>query len=509
VKIKIIGHAALLIEVAGLRILTDPWWEGPSYHGQWFPYPLPAADPSTVRNIDYVYISHGHEDHLHESTLKLVPKSAVVLLPYLLEPGLPDYLKSMGFDRVVECPFGQPIPLGNQVTATLYNNEDDSLLILEGEGEVLVNGNDALHAEKAAVIEHFCRQIKRRHPRIDYMFMGYGGAAWFPNCVYFTDAPGFYDPAFREFLFLRNFVRIAELLRPSCAIPFAASFALLEKENRWINGMKFSVPDPSRALKAPGVQSFYLMPGDSIDSGHILRRKEGRPSAQEAVNDIGNIYRKSIEALDFPAPLAPEWIESFSRNLQDHAGRRSAHLLSAGRQIEFRIDIAEVPERSLLVRVERGKATVTLVTPEFPAALVLKSRREILEAALTEPFGYESITIGCGARIYLRKSDFPLASKIVALISQKANPETLMGNYRLALRRQTERTLKYLYYNRHWLPYVLKEKLGSINSNDVYSLDPARWNVEPYDDVQREYHAAMGAWRESKKESEGKLEIAV
>ncbi|MGH7847262.1 MAG: MBL fold metallo-hydrolase [Candidatus Binatia bacterium] len=494
-KIQVIGHAGLLIEVSGVRILTDPWWEGPAYHGQWYPYPIPAADRSLFEKIDYLYISHGHHDHLHESTLKLVPKTAVVLIPYLLEPGLGEYLKFLGFDRVVECPYGERIALPRKASATIYNNEDDSFLVLEGEGEILLNGNDALHADTAAVIEHFCRLIKRHHPRIDYMFMGYGGAAWFPNCVDFTDAAGFYDPAYREFLFTRNFIRIADLLRPSYAFPFAASFALLEKDNRWVNRMKFSVPDPSFCLEIPGVQSYYLMPGDSVERSQVRRGKERRPSPDEAEREIGIIYRQAIDGLEAPPPPPPEWIDSFARALGEHAGRKSAYLIPAGKQIDLRIDVAELPQRSFLLSAQRGRAQVTPVDPDFAASIILKSRREILEACLTEPFGYEAITIGCGARIYLRKGDFGLVGKIIGLISQKANPETLLGNYRLALRRQTRRTLRYLYHSRHWLPYVLKERLGLVKSNDVYSLDPARWNPERYEDVLREYRAAIEKWR--------------
>ena len=42
-KITYISHAALLIEVDGLKIVTDPWLKGSSYCEQWFLFPKPTV----------------------------------------------------------------------------------------------------------------------------------------------------------------------------------------------------------------------------------------------------------------------------------------------------------------------------------------------------------------------------------------------------------------------------------------------------------------------------------
>lgn len=52
-----IGHCCLLIEVNGLRVLTDP--------GEW-------NDTPPTENIDLVLITHEHPDHLHVETLKKI-----------------------------------------------------------------------------------------------------------------------------------------------------------------------------------------------------------------------------------------------------------------------------------------------------------------------------------------------------------------------------------------------------------------------------------------------------
>src|SRR5215470_7327590 len=43
-RITFIGHASLLIEANGLSIVSDPWWNGPCFGAQWWPYPLPHVE---------------------------------------------------------------------------------------------------------------------------------------------------------------------------------------------------------------------------------------------------------------------------------------------------------------------------------------------------------------------------------------------------------------------------------------------------------------------------------
>ena len=50
------GHCCLLVEENGVRILTDPG----SY----------STQQTQVKNIDFVLITHEHEDHLHVDSLK-------------------------------------------------------------------------------------------------------------------------------------------------------------------------------------------------------------------------------------------------------------------------------------------------------------------------------------------------------------------------------------------------------------------------------------------------------
>jgi L-ascorbate metabolism protein UlaG (beta-lactamase superfamily) len=79
-KITMIGHSTVLIEVAGKRILTDPYF---GLHGNLAyarPRP-PARSREELSNVDLVLISHNHFDHIDRRFLRALPQSVPVFAP--------------------------------------------------------------------------------------------------------------------------------------------------------------------------------------------------------------------------------------------------------------------------------------------------------------------------------------------------------------------------------------------------------------------------------------------
>ena len=95
-----VGHATVLLEVAGVRILTDPFLRaslGPlERHG-------PVPDPSRLGDIDLVLISHEHRDHFDRRSLVALRGRPTVIVP----PGLGATVRGWVDGEVIELPVGR------------------------------------------------------------------------------------------------------------------------------------------------------------------------------------------------------------------------------------------------------------------------------------------------------------------------------------------------------------------------------------------------------------------
>jgi L-ascorbate metabolism protein UlaG (beta-lactamase superfamily) len=101
-RITWVGHSSLLIEIDGIRILTDPVWSqrvsfsqsfGPK---RFFQPPIALAD---LPKIDVIISSHDHYDHLDKATIKFFAGKEV---PFICSIGrMRTYLESWGIDKAL------------------------------------------------------------------------------------------------------------------------------------------------------------------------------------------------------------------------------------------------------------------------------------------------------------------------------------------------------------------------------------------------------------------------
>lgn len=77
-RISYVGHATLLIEVGGVRLLTDPVLRGRVGHLR---RRADDHDPDHVESVDAVLVSHAHHDHLDVPSLRTLSGSPRVLCP--------------------------------------------------------------------------------------------------------------------------------------------------------------------------------------------------------------------------------------------------------------------------------------------------------------------------------------------------------------------------------------------------------------------------------------------
>jgi L-ascorbate metabolism protein UlaG (beta-lactamase superfamily) len=101
VRLTLVRHATLLLEVGGRRLLVDPQLDDqgarPPIEGTPKPrrnplVPLPIPAPEVVRDLDAVLVTHRHRDHLDETAERLLPRD----VPVFCQPGDETYLRELG-----------------------------------------------------------------------------------------------------------------------------------------------------------------------------------------------------------------------------------------------------------------------------------------------------------------------------------------------------------------------------------------------------------------------------
>jgi L-ascorbate metabolism protein UlaG (beta-lactamase superfamily) len=105
-KLTYVGHATVLIEMDGTRILTDPLLRNRLLHLVRYGK---HTDASLFRNIDAVLISHIHLDHLDIPSLRKLPRDTLIILP----TGAKKILINKGFTNILEISSGEIVKVGS------------------------------------------------------------------------------------------------------------------------------------------------------------------------------------------------------------------------------------------------------------------------------------------------------------------------------------------------------------------------------------------------------------
>lgn len=451
-RVEYVCHACLLIDTGDARIVTDPWFAGPAYCGQWHVFPKPV-DLSGLQGADAVILSHGHEDHLHPASLRRMPKSARVFYPYGWYGGTKPYLEKLGFSSVTEAFSGRTYRVSPRTTVTCLANNLDSIVVIENGEHVLVNVNDALHAHPQGVIDMFIAHLRRRWPRIDTVFCGFGGASYFPNMV---RCPGKHDEQIgrvREQLFAHSFCRIVSGLRPRVAVPFAADFALLRSNQRWINDIRFpreQLPEYYRehfAAQHAAVAIEPMYPGDVLVDGGLHPHSPYR--AQLVDGGFGHLleeqYAAEIDAVGRESFLEAADAQELALQIRGNVVERARHIAPDHlAELRLAVRVSDVRDCDLPcyhVRFAGGQARVWRSRqPGADCNVIIDTSSRILRHGFAHEWGGDAMVIGYGAEITLTD---PAAAE-AKLDSTSIQLLTRLPSARRQLRKEPLRTAQFL-----------------------------------------------------------------
>jgi hypothetical protein len=162
-KFETLGNATILLFEDERPVLaTDPWLTGKCYFGSWaLDHPLTTEQISAAANADYIWISHGHPDHLHDPSLDLLPPGKKILLPDHYHPEIKQHLESKGFNVAV-LGYRRWVRLSDNIEVLCLDNlNQDGILVIRAGDFLLVNLNDSPLCGEGG----FLRRLSKSFPK--------------------------------------------------------------------------------------------------------------------------------------------------------------------------------------------------------------------------------------------------------------------------------------------------------------------------------------------------------
>jgi hypothetical protein len=459
-RLEYISHSCFVIDTGGKRIAFDPWITGTAYFNQWFLYPEPLNTES-VESADLILISHGHEDHLHSESLQKINKNAHIFFPFQWREGITSYFGSLGFSNVTEAiSFRTYKCAGIKITYLGYSLE--SVIVVESEGIVIVNINDALNSNHETAVSFLLEKIKSLWPKVDFLLSGWSGAGYFPNKVHYRNKNDIEVAKIREQYFANNFCRFAEYIQPETAIAFAPGFILLNKENEWINEIKFprSALGKYYAENYKGNISFPIMyPGDFISGKEFCRVSDYHNT------DDSEMYKNLLSRFPEKAALANETIECTEVELQELILKleywvnknKSIYHRKIFQDLHFSILLTDVSENNYLnISSTDELFSFTRSASANPADKIkIRTKASLLLENFHRGWGGDLLTIGYGIDVDVYDED--TLEKNLDIVCVR-----LISRYPLIkddLLRQSGRALKYYMINPSISNLWLQQKL--------------------------------------------------
>ena len=107
-KTTYIGHATLLLEISGVRILTDPNFE--LSLGRFLPrVGAPGITLEALPKIDVLLLTHAHADHLSFKTLDRLPAN----IPLYAPSAIAKWLRAKGYANALALDPGESVSLAD------------------------------------------------------------------------------------------------------------------------------------------------------------------------------------------------------------------------------------------------------------------------------------------------------------------------------------------------------------------------------------------------------------
>ena len=279
-KITLLGHAAVLVELAGATCLMDPVFFDPFEEGAVVSCPRRTTHPELLPPIDILVVSHRHPDHFDIPSLARVPRDCEAICP--ADPLIVYALRRLGFERV------QPVhPMGEIrgadfelfPTASQIKGVREFGMVFHDASGTFWNQVDSFLSPGTI------GAVRERYGRVELLF-----------AMYASQNFDFFDSLSACFPHETHRANLETVLRigPGLAVPGSAGFRF-HGDHAWLNAHLFPVSRErfvaDLARLAPALPTRIANPGDVLElaDGIVRCHDAASPLAKMETNDTALI----------------------------------------------------------------------------------------------------------------------------------------------------------------------------------------------------------------------------
>ena len=311
--VKLINHASAKINVDGISIISDPWYDGSVFHKGWkLIHELSVNE--TIKHLektDYIYVSHEHPDHFspgfffNKEYKKILEKNKTkILFQETKDKRVLNFLVKNGFE-VIEVPNKKYINLKNNVKIKIVKfGYIDSALIIEGSKDKILNLNDCPLNDIDEI-----RKFKKEHGSFDLLLTQFSYAAWKGN----KDNKEYRQNAASEKI--KTLINQYNILECKKVIPFASFIYFSNKLNKFMND-EINKPHLFQESLKSKIDSIILAPGEEQYISDLVQKQDSLDFWKNKYDMINNLPLDTFDkSVDFET-LKNEYIKYKNKILE-------------------------------------------------------------------------------------------------------------------------------------------------------------------------------------------------
>ena len=313
-ELQFLGHAGWLATNKNFKALFDPWFNPQGcFFNEWFPFPNNAHlfTPELCCDLDFIYISHPHEDHFDKWFLNHIKKTVPIFIPNFRDKTLLHDLQELGFKTIVEFDDDDAaIVKGILVKIIKLEGylESDSCILLDDDCSKILNLNDCHIAFS---------KLKRVIGDVDVLLLQCSNAIWFPCCYEYSEEKMAEHGKNKRQNILNRALKYAKTLNAKKVIPNAGPPIFRSPQHdRWnysrrdISNPFGLMQDSVKYFHQEGIDASLVIPGSTISLNNneivVNSNTEEVANIYDDVDAYTTEYLKEIRSRNIEPPVVSE-----------------------------------------------------------------------------------------------------------------------------------------------------------------------------------------------------------